>query len=271
MKANQTSVRAGVQDLLCPFDKMFITQGANVGSHKGTEAIDVRGEVRGVKNPYYAPCDLKVVQIYYNSATVLWQSVKPVRLANGKVTHITIVTAHDNTINFGVGFNIKQGQQMGNMGDKGIGTGVHAHIEQGYGLQTTFDKNGQTFNLGGKNYAIYGLKQQIPFEEAYFMDNTEIISGKANWKYLKDVEVNEYEKEVWSFTSNANQNINIRENHDTKAKIVGKLAKGQTYNYIQKFNDGKYVWVSNGKTWLAVREVKNGKRQALWGTLQAQK
>ena len=56
----QTSRRAGIQDFLCPFTDMYITQGANGAfSHKGTMANDVRGRDVGVRYPYYAPCDVK--------------------------------------------------------------------------------------------------------------------------------------------------------------------------------------------------------------------
>lgn len=79
-----------------------------------------------------------------------------------------------------------------------------------------------------------------------------------------------YEKEVYAFTSTVKDNINIRENHSTKSNIVGKLKTGETYNYIKKYNDGLHVWVSNGKTWMAVRPVKDGKRLGLWGKLHKQ-
>lgn len=38
MIKGQTSRRWGIQDFLCPFTDMYITQGANMGSHLGTEA-----------------------------------------------------------------------------------------------------------------------------------------------------------------------------------------------------------------------------------------
>ena len=91
-------------------------------------------------------------------------------------------------------------------------------------------------------------------------------------KYLKDVSVNEYEDETYTFTSSV-VSVNIRSDHNAKdsKNIVGSLKNGETYNYIKKYNDGNHVWGSNGKTWLAVREVKNGERQPLWGKLHEQK
>ena len=52
MKKGQTSKRGGIQDILCPFTDMVITQGSGYAdgnfSHKGTRAIDVRGKEAGV-------------------------------------------------------------------------------------------------------------------------------------------------------------------------------------------------------------------------------
>ena len=75
MKKGQTSVRNGIQDFLCPFTDMYITQGSGGSfSHKGTMANDVRGTQSGVKYPYYAPCTCKCVKAYPESGQAMWQS-----------------------------------------------------------------------------------------------------------------------------------------------------------------------------------------------------
>ena len=266
MKKGQTSVRGGVQDALCPFTVLNITQGANVGSHKGTEAIDItNGDTS--RAPYYAPVDLKVARIISTSNTVLWHSLKPVRLANGKVTNITIATAHDNTINFGVGFVVKQGLQMGNMGDAGIGSGVHAHIEQGYGHQTEMPHTGHYFTLGGKSYPVYGLKDQIAFEHAYFMDGTTIKVGIAKWVYLKDVVVSEVKQNgAWKFK--LDHNVRIREGKDgLKGKDTGDwYENGMTLNYDGVYDKDGYTFATyiSSKTGKR-RSVAIGKGNTLWG------
>ena len=44
MKKGQKSVRGGIEDFLCPFTDMYITQGSNSRpSHMGIMANDVRG------------------------------------------------------------------------------------------------------------------------------------------------------------------------------------------------------------------------------------
>ena len=65
MYKGQKSVRGGIQDFLCPFTDMYITQGSNSAwSHKGIMANDVRGLESGVRYPYYAPCDIKCLKVY---------------------------------------------------------------------------------------------------------------------------------------------------------------------------------------------------------------
>lgn len=266
MRKGQTSVRGGVQDALCPFTVLNITQGANVGSHKGTEAIDTtNGDTS--KAPYYAPVDLKVARIISTSSTVLWHSLKPVRLSNGKVSDITIVTAHDNTINFKVGFVVKQGVQMGNMGDAGIGTGVHAHIEQGYGHQTEMPQTGHRFTLGGKSYPVYGLKDQIAFEHAYFMDGTTIKRGVAKWLYLKDVAVNEGPKLKGKWQFKLDHDVRIRNGKNgINGKDSGLVYKnGMSVNYDSVYTKDGYTFASYISNRGIRRSVAIGKGNTLWG------
>ena len=134
MKKGQTSVRGGIQDFLCPFTDMNITQGSNYGTHAGTMANDVASGIGGYKAPYYAPCDCKLIWSDPANGQGMWQSLNKVRFANGNIAYATFVTAHDNTFDAKVGQSVvKQGQQLGNMGDKfgngGYADGVHCHIE----------------------------------------------------------------------------------------------------------------------------------------------
>ena len=93
----------------------------------------------------------------------------------------------------------------------------------------------------------------------YIRMNTALVEDKPK-----------YQEEVYAFTSTVDL-INTRADYSTKAKIVGGLKKGETFNYIGKIEANGYVWVTDGAEWLAVREVKNGIRGKLWGTLQPQK
>lgn len=186
MKMGQTSRRNGVQDILCPFTNLYITQGSGYAdgsySHKGTRAIDVvNGD--GSRAPYYAPFDCKAVMVLPDYGEALWQSLEKVRFADGTIDYCTFVTVHDNTINYVVGYIAKQGEQIGNMGDQGNATGIHCHIEFSKGIN----------NMIQNQYGVWGVNNAVEFEEACFMDDTNILSGVANWKYLKDVQVDTIE------------------------------------------------------------------------------
>lgn len=191
MYKGQKSTRGGIQDFLCPFTDMYITQGSNMGTHRGTMANDVRGAEVGVKYPYYAPCDCRLIWFDKSNGQGMWQSTQPVRFANGEINFATFVTAHDNTFDADetMGKTIYQGEQLGNMGNKagngGYTTGVHCHIEiaqRKYNIE----------NWRKNAFGIWCFPNETDTDDCYFMDNTNIIYGMGgNWKYLKDVEVKE--------------------------------------------------------------------------------
>lgn len=189
MKKGQTSVRNGIQDFLCPFTDMNITQGSNYGTHAGTMANDVASGTAGYKAPYYAPCDCKLIWCDSANGQGMWQSLNKVRFANGNIAYATFVTAHDNTFDAKVGQVVKQGQQLGNMGDKagngGKAYGVHCHIE--------IAQNKYTISNWQKNSkGIYCFPKEYDTDACYFMDGTNILNGMGgSWKYLKDVPVEE--------------------------------------------------------------------------------
>lgn len=190
MKKGQKSVRGGIEDFLCPFTDMYITQGSGGSfSHKGTMANDVRGTQSGVKYPYYAPCTCKCVKAYPESGQAMWQSTNKVRFANGRIDYATFMTAHDDSFdaNKYIGVTIPQGNKIGNMGKKGNATGVHCHIEISQSKTTSWSKN---------KYGIYCFPNEYDTDACYFMDGTNIINGMGgSWKYLKDVPVEEPKKE----------------------------------------------------------------------------
>lgn len=179
MIAKQTSLRDGVEDALCPFTDIYITQGSNEGNHLGTKAIDVRGINQGVKYPYYAPCTCKCIKVYPNNGQSHWTSVEKVNLANGQVDYITFLIAHDNTFDAYVGQTIKQGNQIGNLGNLGNATGVHCHIEVGIGSNLELIQLNNVYETW-----TFPIDKEIEFEEAFFLDNTNILHGYGNWIYL---------------------------------------------------------------------------------------
>ena len=182
MLKGQKSVRNGIEDFLCPFTDMYITQGSNGRfSHRGIMANDVRGQAPGVRYPYYAPCKLKCLKIYPESGQSMWQSVNKVRFANGRVDYATIMIAHDDTQDCKIGQIIEQGSQLGNMGNAGNVTGVHCHIVISQSNDTRWFKN---------KFGIYQFNNEYDTDSCYFVDNTNILNGMGgSWKKTADVKV----------------------------------------------------------------------------------
>ena len=171
MYKGQKSVRGGIEDFLCPFTDMYITQGSNGNfSHKGIMANDIRGKVAGIRYSYYAPCTCKCIKTYPESGQVMWQSVNKVRFANGRIEYATFMTAHDNTMDAKIGQIVNQGDQLGNMGDKGDTTGVHCHIQVSQSRDTTWYKN---------VYGNYKFNHEYDLDDCYFVDYTNIIQGNG--------------------------------------------------------------------------------------------
>ena len=184
MQKGQKSVRGGIQDFLCPFTDMYITQGSGGSySHAGTMANDVRGLEPGVRYPYYAPCDCKLIWRDLSTGEGMWQSIDKVRFANGNIDYATFITVHDNTFDAVVGQIVAQGEQLGNMGDKGNATGVHCHIE-------IAQHNYSIANWHQNQYGIWTFPNETDTDDCYFVDNTNIIYGMGgSWKTTNDVPV----------------------------------------------------------------------------------
>lgn len=184
MIKGQKSVTNGIENFLCPFTDMYISQGSNGSySHKGIMANDVRGKVAGVKYPYYAPCTCKCLKTYSETGQVMWQSLAKVRFANGRINYATFMTAHDDSMDAKIGQIVKQGDQLGNMGRKGFSniTGVHCHIEVSQSSDTSWIKN---------KYGNYHFNHEYDLDDCYFVDNTNIINGMGgNWKNTNQVPV----------------------------------------------------------------------------------
>lgn len=189
MKKGQTSVRNGIEDLLCPFVYFGITQGANGSySHKGTMANDIgHKDSKNPYEPYYAPCAVKCIYIWPDYGQAMWQSINKVRFADGSVDYLTFITVHDNSFNAYVGLIVKQGELLGHKGKK-MATGVHCHIQCAKGLYTIK-------NWHQNQYGVWQFPNEVNIDNVFFFDETEINYNKIpsgyNLKFLKDVPVEE--------------------------------------------------------------------------------
>lgn len=234
MKKGQTSVTDGIQNFLCPFTEMRITQVENVGTHKGTKAIDVAAKKAGTKAAYYAPADCECVWTYPANGESRWL-VEKARFANGYIGPAVFEICHDESFNAYVGMKLKQGEQLGNMGAKGGATGVHCHIQIAQTDDTTFFQN---------KYGIYQFNKEVYCDEAMFIDGTTIVdTGKAKWKYAPK----ESNSKKCPFKSSgyveALATVNVRTKPTTKSGDTGKdYKKGMELYYSSIVEADGYYW-----------------------------
>lgn len=193
MFKGQKSKKNALENFLCPFTDMYISQGSNGSySHKGIKAHDIRGKISGIRYPYYAPCTCKCIKTYPVTGQVMWQSINKVIFANGRIDFATFMTAHDDTMDAKIGMVVQQGNQLGNMGRKGFSniTGIHCHIQISQSNDTTWYKN---------KYGNYKFNNEYDPEDCYFVDNTNIVyaANITNWKKTDKISVDEnYHKEA---------------------------------------------------------------------------
>ena len=221
MKKNQKSSTNGIQNFLCPFTDMYITQGCETGTHKDTKANDVRGKIKGIKYPYYAPCDVKMIWYDLTNGEAMYQSVNKVRFSNKNINYATFVTAHDNKLK-PTNKVIKQGELLGYMGDKagngGSVSGVHCHIEIAQHKYTIKDWH--------KNkYGIWCFSDETDTDNCYFVNDTNILNFKnANWKKLPKEKVDQIlhkGSKVQITGTYTVKDINVKDN-TAKINIAGK-------------------------------------------------
>lgn len=268
MKKNDKSIRAGIEDFLCPFEDMYITQGSNGEfSHKGTMANDVRGREVGVRYYIYAPCDIKCLKLYPSTGQSMWQSINKVRFANGRVDYATFMVCHDDSMDCTVGMERKQGEIFYQMGMKGWATGVHTHIQISQSDDTSWYKN---------EYGIYKFNNEYDTDDCYFVDNTNILNGMGgNWKETKDVPVPEPTPENPIYVTDYNMyvrrdpSINARhvlvreltedgKNHATSTNpnawaVYRKDTRFTVYEIVE--NDGR-EWGRSPSGWICIREME---------------
>lgn len=235
MRKFQTSRRGGIQDFLCPFTDMYITQGSNGAySHRGTCANDVRGTQAGVRYPYYAPCDVKCIWIYPNSGQACWQSLEKVRFANDNIDYATFMTCHDDSFDTYVGMIRRQGEQIGNMGMNGNATGVHCHIEISQHLYNIS-------NWHKNEHGIWCFDDETDPDDCYFVNDTNIIYGMGGvWKKLEDVPVSSL-KYINIPEWIEERNIYRLGSHEQFATLKPKKFGGLTYKILATYENGYFA------------------------------
>lgn len=245
MKPNKTYVASdGYEYFMCPMTEFKITQVENVGTHLGTKAVDFASGTAGYRAPYYAPATVKCIKTIPSYGEATWQTVNKVHCPNGYFGIVTFETVHDNTFNAYVGMVIKQGQQLGNMGDAGRANGVHLHIE------FTQSANG---NMAYNSYGIYTFTATESYvDDTFYVNDTNVITPMAgNWRKCN--------AGSGSTTSGYNPSQLIQEDgiaHFTNDTPIichrdsptgskfGSYVKGETQRYTEK-------WVGNGHRYIS--------------------
>ena len=250
MYKGQKSIRGGIEDFLCPFTDMYITQGSNSNySHKGIMANDVRGVEKGVRYPYYAPCTMKCLKVYSDYGQSMWQSIKPVRFANGRIDIATIMIAHSNSQDCYVGQVIEQGSQWENMGNKpeSVCTGVHCHIQISQSNDTSWYPN---------EYGIYKFNNEYDLDDCYFVDDTNIIEGMGgSWKHTFDVPV-ATDKFINLPEWIEERNIYRLDNKEQFATLKPKKFGGLSYKIFSQDNEyAEIETIDYGRCYVKVTEA----------------
>lgn len=245
MQPNKTYVASdGYEYFMCPMTEFKITQVENVGTHLGTKAVDFASGTAGYRAPYYAPATVKCIKTIPSYGEATWQTVNKVHCPNGYFGIVTFETVHDNTFNAYVGMVIKQGQQLGNMGDAGRASGVHLHIE------FTQSANG---NMAYNSYGIYTFTATESYvDDTFYVDDTNIITPMAgNWRKCNagsgsttsgyDPSQLIQEDGIAHFTNDTP--IICHRDSPTGTKF-GSYVKGETQRYTEK-------WVGNGHRYIS--------------------
>lgn len=237
MKKGQTSKTDGIQNFLCPFTEIRVTQVENVGSHLGTKAIDVAAKKAGSKAAYYTPADSVCVAVIPDYGESRWQTQNKVRCANGYIGYVTYEIAHDDSFNAYVGMKLKQGEKLGNMGTKspkGDVTGVHCHIQFSQSKTTSFTPN---------KYKVYGFPTEAYCDDVMFIDGTTIVyTGAAKWKYAPKETTRKCPFKS-SGTVQAITTVNVRSQPTTKGYDTGSnYTQGQKLNYTKIVEKEGYFW-----------------------------
>lgn len=169
-KRNQKLSIGGYQVLIFPMEYMNITQGNNIGTHIGTNAIDCAGKDIGI-DPTFAPCDMHYVtnDSPTNGNAIWFQSDHKVMFADGTIDYATFMFIHDNYIGDILQVrSFKQGQEFGDEGTAGKATGNHVHMEVAKGKYShMYARNAQ---------GTWHLPNNISADLAFVTDGTKIIN-----------------------------------------------------------------------------------------------
>lgn len=244
MKPGKTYVAPdGYEYFMCLMTEFKITQTENTGTHLGTKAVDFASGTAGYRAPYYAPATVKCIRTIPSYGEATWQTVGSVHCPNGYFGIVTFETVHDNSFNAYPGMVIKQGQQLGNMGDAGKASGVHLHIE--------FTQSSNS-NMAYNSYGIYTFTATESYvDDTFYVDDTNIITPMAgNWRkcnagqggssgYNESQLIPERGRAIFQ-----NDTPIICHRDTPTGAAFGSYSKGEVQDYTEK-------WIGNGHRYIS--------------------
>jgi len=163
---------------------MTVTQGYDIGTHKGTYALDLAGEDTGI-DWVLAPFTGTIKKILSGSyGNWYWfESNEEVLCANGEITKLVAMFGHDNKVRHNVGDVIKQGEHLCAEGRSGNTTGNHCHLEIAKGEYVgTWYKNSN---------GVYMLYNAVKPNEYLCVPDNYIIKNDGGYAWKKESEVKE--------------------------------------------------------------------------------
>lgn len=214
-----------MQKALHPLRFIGITQKMYVGTHIGKPAIDFGWRDEASKK-CYAPFDCIVKKIYTEDANEVWiESKEPVLWADGTIDYMTLLLIHDNDIsNLYVGQELKQGEYFYDMGNKGLSSGVHLHLEVGRGKFTGsgWYKDSET----GK----WRINNGVEPPTALMVTNDTLLGDSAVYNWKRESEVTETSEE-----GDSKEMETLKEQIELLAKEIQELKYKN--NLLEKENE----------------------------------
>ena len=186
----------------------------------------------------YAPFDMEIVSKGGESNSVIAQSLRPVRLADGRVDYLTCVFSHDNNISdIKVGNVYKQDEHFYDQGKKGA-KGIHLHLEVAIGRPCSKSKSFLSNLQAVRDNGIH-------VHEAMFLSPDMNSRPKKDYIAFKNGKIKELD---WK----TRQEIVFHSNVSGVADLTRDYVRGTTYGSLptpvsaDKVFDGWYTAQKGG-------------------------
>ena len=153
--------REGNEVILFPMPELYLST-ARVPPEHQLYALDFFGWDNGrrVYNcPCYAPISCEVVYTGNDHNMICW-SINPVRLVDGRLSHVSILVAHSETAPASVGSRFVQGQLWYHTGNYGQSTGDHLHMEVALG-HVKWDSTGMHLKDPAHMYNVMAVNDTL--------------------------------------------------------------------------------------------------------------